>query len=475
MSAHRLKTKALCRRWHRCSELGEETISGPTSDIVVTNGRLVIGPQVIQGGVAIKDGVIAAIGRESSLPDSKEVIDVAGAYILPGVIDPHVHFREPGLTNREDFASGSTAATIGGVTTVFEMPNTVPPTAGADAVMAKRELVKPKSLVDFGLFGMVGQTNVDRIEEMAEAGVIGFKFYLHQTIEGMPPCDDGALFEAFQRIAAVGGVAAVHAENPEIIGRCSAHLRAHGHSDVTANIAARPTVSESEMVARCIAYARAAGNRLHICHVTSAESVDEIASAKRRHLPVTAETGPQWLWFTEVDAAEKGMVLMFSPPFRSEGDRKALWDALQDGRLDMVATDHAPRHREEKLVASVWDAKSGFIGVETNVPLMMGAVDQGRLSIQTYARISSENAARAFGLWPRKGSLLPGSDGDLTIVGVGAAHAIEAERLHSKAKVTPFDGVSTTGSVKYTILGGQVMMRDQNVTGSPRGRDVVRA
>lgn len=441
-------------------------------DLVVTNGRLLYGDRIIEGGVATEDGRIVAVGTLRALPEGREVIDAAGGYVLPGVIDPHVHFRDPGLTDREDFETGTTAAAVGGVATVFDMPNTAPPTADAKCVREKRAIVSPKARIDFGLFGIVGQDNVDKIEEMAEAGVIGFKFYLHQVIEGVNPCDDGALLEAFERIAPTSLRAAVHAENPAIIRRRSRQLQTAGRHDATANLEARPWVSESEMVERCLAFARSSRVKLHVCHVTAAETVAAIRRAKAAGVDVTAETGPQWLWFTQEDVAKKGMILMFSPPFRLEQDREALWEGLRDGTIDMIATDHAPRHAAEKLCPSVWDAKSGFIGVETSVPLLFTAVEAGKLTVQQYSRATSEGPARAYGLWPRKGSLAPGSDADITVIRTEVSNVIIADKLHSRARATPFDGTPVTAVATHTVVRGRLVARNGQVVGSPGGRDV---
>ena len=442
-------------------------------DLVVRNGKVVTGDEIITGGgVAVEGEKIVSIGATTGLPDAKSVVDARGAWILPGVIDPHVHFRDPGLTDREDFDTGSTAAALGGVTTVFDMPNTVPPTADGKTVQEKREIVTPKARVDFGLFGLVGQDNLDAIEEMAAAGVIGFKFFLHQAIEGVAPCDDGALLEAFERIARTGLRAAVHAENAHIIGRKSRALRQAGRHDATANLDARPTVSESEMVERCVAFARSAGTKLHICHATSGETIAIVAAAKARGLDVTVETGPQWLTFTQDDVAQRGTILMFSPPFRRDADRSALWEGLRSGAVDMIATDHAPRHEHEKICTSVWDTKSGFIGVETSVPVMMTAVQEGRLEIVRYARAISENPARAYGLWPRKGGLRVGADADITVVQTGRSRALGANDLHSRLRVTPFVGATVTAAVTHTVLRGSLVVDNGRVVGKPSGQDV---
>jgi dihydroorotase len=442
------------------------------ADLVVRNARVVLDDQILQGGVAATGGVVVAIGDDTALPDATETIDAEGDYLIPGVIDTHVHFREPGLPRHEDFETGSTAAVMGGVTTVFEMPNTIPPTSTAALVTEKRSIVTPKSYVDFGLFGIVGQENLDEIEGMANAGVIGYKLYLHQAIEGISPCDDGALLEAFERIAATGLRAAVHAENPHIYGRRALALRTAGRHDAVANLEARPSISESDMVERCIAFARSAGTKLHVCHVTAKESLEAIRTGKRMGVDVTAEAGPQWLWFTGEDTKRKGTVLMFSPPFRSSDDRDALWDGLREGAIDNIATDHAPRLPEEKVADSVWDVKSGFIGVETQLPLLFTAVLEGRLSASRYVALTSRDPARAYGVWPRKGSLLPGSDADITIIRPGDPWEIRHEDLHSRARVTPFEGISVSCRVRCTIIRGNVVMRDGAIVSRPTGRDV---
>jgi dihydroorotase len=442
------------------------------ADLVVRNGRVVLDDRTFEGGIAATDGVVVAIGDDRSLPDAGETIDAEGDYVIPGVIDTHVHFREPGLPRHEDFGTGSTAAVMGGVTTVFEMPNTVPPTSTGALVREKRSIVTPKSHVDFGLFGIVGQENLDEIEGLAEAGVIGFKLYLHQSMEGISPCDDGALLEAFERIAATGLRAAVHAENPHIYGRRAQALRSAGRHDAVANLEARPSISEYEMVERCISFARSTGTKLHVCHVTSMESLAAIRAGKRSGVDVTAETGPQWLWFTGEDTKRKGTVLMFSPPFRSSEDREALWEGIRDGSIDNIATDHAPRLPEEKIADSVWDVKSGFIGVETQLPLLFTAVLDGRLDPSRYVALTSRDPARAYGVWPRKGSLLPGSHADVAIIRPSDPWEIRHEDLHSRARVTPFEGFSVRCRVRCTILRGRVVMQNGMLAGTPSGRDV---
>lgn len=441
-------------------------------DLALAHGRVVTPAGVVAGGVAIDDGVIVAVGTDGGLPDARRVIDARGGWILPGAIDPHVHFREPGLTDREDFGTGSSAAAAGGVTTVLEMPNTDPPTWSGTLLQEKRRIAAAKANVDFSLFGIVGRENLDAVDGLAAAGAVGFKLYLHQSIGHLSAPDDGALLEAFERIAETGLVAAVHAENPEIIDRRRDALRAQGRIDAADNLHARPTVSESEMVERCLSFARAAGARLHICHVTAAETVAVVRRAKAAGQAVTAETGPQWLTFTQDDVARVGTLLMFSPPFRLDEDRDALWEGLRDGTIDMLASDHAPRHAEEKLCCSVWDAKSGFVGVETTVPVVASAVAAGRLDVERFAEVAAANAARTYGFGDRKGRLVPGTDADVMVVDDITEEPIDPEDLHSRLAVTPFAGLGVTARVSTTVARGRVVWCDGGLSITPDGRDV---
>lgn len=442
-----------------------------TVDLVIVKGRLILGDVIADGGVAAQDGIIVALGANHELPDGKQVIDAQGSYILPGIIDPHVHLRDPGLTDREDFETGTIAAAIGGVTTVFDMPNTAPPTADAITVEEKRAIAKSKAKVDFGIFGLVGQENVEKIDELAAAGVIGFKFFSHLSIGKINPVDDGALLDAFERIAPTGLRALVHAQNAAIIKYRRNRLQAIGRNDVASLLETVPSIEESGTVEKWIAFAQLTGVKLHVCHVTTGEAVDLIRNAKRAGIDVTCDTCPHYLWFTQEDIKKHGTSVWLSPPFRLEKDRRALWDGLRDGTIDMVASDHAPQHQHDKECNSVWDAKSGLIGVETSVPLMITAISNRELSFSEYIRLASENPARVFGLWPRKGNLAIGTDADVTVVRTDVSKVIKAEELHSKSKNTPFNGMTVNGEVTHTIVRGHVVMQHGKVISQSIGLD----
>jgi dihydroorotase len=448
------------------------------ADLVVKNGYVVTSQEAFQGGIAITDGKFVAIGTDDSLPDGHQVIDVRGKHILPGLIDAHVHFREPGLTYKEDFGTGSTAAVCGGITTVVDMPNVIPPTADAGQVRVKQRLAEEKSLVDFGVLAVVVQTNTPDILPMAEAGAIGFKIFFGETIGNLPFPDDGMCLEAFANIAQTKLPLGIHAENRQIMHYWTNRLKSEGKNDPVYWEASRPYMCEAESVAHAIFFAEQFGTKLHVLHMSSRQATQLVRQAKERGLRVTAETGPHYLLRESGDMATVGPLLKMNPPVRSRDHAEALWDGLLQGHVDMIATDHSPHTLEEKgtditgklLKPAIWDCISGFAGVETGVPLMLTEVNKGRMTLNQYVRVASENPARVWQIYPKKGAIRPGSDGDLTIVDMDKEAVIDANKLHSKNTPTPWHGWKVKGLPVCTIVRGHVQMRDGEPIGKPIGR-----
>ena len=448
------------------------------ADLVIKNGWVVTPEQTFQGGVAIAEEKFVAIGTDDSLPEAKEVIDAQGKHILPGIIDGHVHFREPGLTYKEDFGTGSTAAVCGGVTTVIDMPNTVPPTADADSVKEKRRLAEEKSLVDFGIIGVIVQNNTDQIFPMASAGVVGYKIFFGETIGNLPCPDDGKCMEAFSLIAQSQLPLGIHAENRQIMNYCTSKLKAEGKNEAIYWEASRPDLCEAASVAHALFFAEAFGVKLHVFHMSSKQAAYLVRDAKARGLRVTAETGPHYLLREYKDMAGVGPLLKMNPPVRSKDHAEVLWDGLLHGYVDALATDHSPHTLEEKgtditgkmLKPAIWDCLSGFCGVETAVPLMLTEVNQGRLTLNHYVKLASENPARVWQLYPRKGAIRLGSDGDVIIVDLDKEVTIDANKLHSKNKPSPWHGWNVKGIPVCTIVRGHIQMRDGEPVGKPIGR-----
>jgi dihydroorotase len=394
------------------------------------------------------------------------------------LIDAHVHFREPGVTHKEDFATGSTAAVCGGITTVIDMPNQVPPTETAEQVLVKKRLAESKSMCDFAVLGVVHQTNADDVIPMADAGAIGYKIFFGETIGNLPFPDDGMCQEVFANITKAGVPVCVHAENRQIQHYWTNKLKAEGKNDPIFWEQSRPALCEYESVAHLIFMTEQFGTMLHIVHTSSKQATQMIRDAKARGLRVTAETAPHYLLREAKDMAEVGPLLKMNPPIRSKDHQDALWEGLLGGAIDMIATDHSPHTMEEKGATidgkmtkpAIWDCISGFCGVETAVPLMLTQVNKGRMTLNQYVQWASENPAKVWQMYPKKGAIRIGSDGDVTIVDMNKEGTIDARKLHSKNTPTPWHGWKVKGMPVYTIVRGNVQMKDGEPVGRPIGR-----
>jgi len=436
-------------------------------DLVIRNGRIVTPDGVVAASLAIRDGTIAALGADDLMPPAADTLDAAGCHLLPGIIDSHVHFREPGYEYKEDWGTGTAAAAVGGVTTVLEMPNTHPPTADLVALELKQEAARRQAHVDYGIYGLLDEHNLDKLEALAAAGVVGFKCFMGNTFGDLPAPSDGAMLEAFEIIARLGKRIVVHAENPSIMARRQGQLERAGRTDPLAHLAARPAICEIEAVSRAIHFAEWTGARLHIAHKSSKDALDIVRQAKARGVDVTVETCPQYLLLDSRDMARLGNVMRVNPPIREPGHAEPLWQALRDGVVDMLATDHAPHTPAEKTDPNVWQCCCGFPGVETAVPLMLTEVAAGRLELAHYVRLTAMNPAKAWGLFPRKGALQVGSDADIAIVDLAREGRVRAEALHSKSKITPFEGRPIRGLPVATLVRGRLVARDGALVGAP--------
>lgn len=445
-------------------------------DLVIWNGTVVTPEAETAADVAIDDGRFVAIAPRGSLDvQADEEFDATGFHVLPGVIDGHVHFREPGFEHKEDWRTGSTAAAFGGVTTVLDMPNTDPKTDSADAVEQKRRLAEEKSHVDFGIVGLLVQDNVPALRALADAGVVGYKCFLGETVGNIPAPDDGMLLDGLREIAATGLRIGFHAENAEIIRHRVARLKREGRTDPQAHVDARPPIAEVEAIQRMGLYALHCGTRIHIFHLSSREGLEAIDAWRARGVDITCETAAHYVFKTAEEMDRLGVRLKVNPPVRwgREGHGDALLAGLRDGRVDQIATDHAPHTAEEKLTGDAWTAMSGFPGVETSLSsFLTHGVHAGRMSLRELVRATSEGPARTWGIYPQKGAIRIGSDADLTIVDLEREGVIRDEALHSKNAVTPYDGDPVKGLPVATIVRGQFVLRDGAIVGPPAGRMV---
>lgn len=444
-------------------------MSATTADLVITNGKIVTPDSVFEGSIAIKDGKVFAVGDARAMPSATETFDATGLHILPGAIDDHVHFRDPGLTHKEDWESGTAAAAFGGVTCVFEMPNTLPPVATGEILAAKHKIASSKAHVDYGLYGLLGDETIKAVPELIENGIIGFKLYMGNTFGKIPSPDTGATLECFEVAAETGKRVSLHAENNDIMVRRQKRLMAAGIKDQWAHLAARPNVVAIEAVSRAAILAEWTGARIHVLHISTAEELRPLREAKARGVDITGETCPHYFLLSTEDYARVPGIIAVNPPVREKQNQKPIFDALVDGTIDVIATDHAPHAYEEKTRNDIWTVDCGFPGVETQMSLMLTQVNAGRMTISDYVRVSAYNPARIWGLYPRKGALLPGSDADIAIVDLSRDHTIRDAETQSRSKVSPWDGYKVKGLPMHTLVRGRFVMKDRKLVPASKG------
>jgi dihydroorotase len=442
------------------------------ADLVLKGGTIVTDTTEFVASIAIKDGVILCIGADAAMPEAAMVVDVVGKHVLPGAIDAHVHFREPGYTHKENWETGTASAAMGGVTTVFEMPNTKPPTGTVEALNIKLEAANRQAYVDFGIYGLLGEDNLDQLEALIDGGVAAFKCFMGNTFANLPAPPTGAILEGFEIIARHGLRIALHAENASIMARRQIKLQEAGRCDPLAHLAARPPVVAVEAVSRAAILAEWTGARIHILHVSSGDELRPLREAKARGVDITAETCPHYLLLDEHAYTDKGSLIRVNPPVREKTHQDQLWAGVRDGTIDMIATDHAPHSAEEKHKDDIWCADCGFTGVETQMPLMLTQVRAGRLSLNDYVRMTSTAPARAFGLYPRKGALVPGADADIVVIDLDREEVVDSGVLQTKGPSTPFDKVAVTGVPIHTLVRGRFVMKDRALMTDAKGHGV---
>jgi allantoinase len=443
-------------------------------DLVVRNATVVTARGRFPADLGIADGVFTAIDSPGTLTAGEgEVYDATGLFVMPGVIDGHVHFRQPGLEYKEDFMTGSRAAVHGGVTTVCDMPNTIPPTSTAERFAQKKKLAEDAVYCDIGLYGLIGQENSADLVPLIESGVIAFKCFLGETVGKIPPPGDGVLVDALRVIAPENVRVCFHAENDAILQHGIRREQQAGRTDHLAHVDSRPIICELEAIQRVGLFAKETGAKVHISHLSSVDGLRLIEHWRREGVDMTTETAAHYCFLVAEQMETLGARLRMNPPVRYSGHGEGLLEGLLTGSVNAIATDHSPHVKDEKLKDNAWEAISGFAGVEISLRLFLTyAVNSGRMSLEQLARATSEGPARIWGLYPRKGAVQLGSDADLTVVDASVEGVIDEDQLHGKNNVTPFNGQKTTGAAVATIVRGEIVMRDGELTGVQHGRVV---
>jgi allantoinase len=397
-----------------------------------------------------------------------------GYHVFPGLIDAHVHFNEPGRAEWEGFATGTRALAMGGITTFVDMPlNAHPPTVDAAAFDAKLAAAQGTSMVDFAFWGGLVPGNLDRLDELAARGVIGFKaFMANSGIEDFDAVDDLTLYEGMARAARLGLPVAVHAENDAITGLLARRAVAAGQTGARDYLASRPVIAELEAISRALLFAQETGCALHLVHVSTGRGVRLVADARARGVDVSCETCPHYLVLNEDDLERLGAVAKCAPPLRPAAEQAELWTLLGDGTLPMIASDHSPAPADMKTGADFFRIWGGISGCQSTLPLLLTEGHLARnIPLTRLADATAGYVARRFRL-PGKGRLAVGADADLALVDLSWDATIQAEDLQYRHKHSPYVGRRLRGPVMRTLLRGQSILVDGKVYGKPLGQFV---
>jgi dihydroorotase (multifunctional complex type) len=419
--------------------------------------------------VYVRDGRVSALTAEPQAAD--RTVDATGLYVLPGMVDTHVHLMDPGPTEREDFPTGTAAAAARGVTTIVEHTHGHPIREPED-LRAKRGHLEGRANVDYALAAHVWPDRIDRLADLWRAGVTFFKIFTCTT-HGVPGLDAARLQAAFSAIAGFDGTALVHCEDESLTAAAEDLLRAAGRDDPAVILEWRSR--EAELVAASVAalLAELTGVRATVAHVSTPDVAEIVARARRAGARLAAEGCPQYFLLREDEIHEHGAFRKFTPPARArvDADEARMWELLRAGVLTHMSTDHAPATREQKRDGSIWDVHFGLPGLDTTFPLLLDAAARGVLALEDVVRVYSEAPARWYGLHPRKGSLEPGADADVVLVALeGAARPLRDEDVRSKAGWTPYAGRSIRGEVLGTWLRGRELSRQGTPVEERAGR-----
>ncbi|TRZ38282.1 allantoinase [Niallia circulans] len=428
-------------------------------DVVIKNGNVVFENKVEMVDIGIKAGKILEIAKEIDCNNTAETIDAAGLHVFPGLIDTHVHFNEPGRTEWEGFETGSKSLAAGGATTFFDMPlNSHPPTIDLKGYEQKDALGKQKSLIDYKLWGGLVPQNLERLEELDVAGVIGFKAFMSNSgIDDFKAADDKTLYAGMKKIAALDSILAVHAESDiitEELGKLIENEDGHSFS------ASRPIYSEIEAVNRILSYAEATKCKVHIVHISSSEVLEPILAAKKRGVDVSVETCPHYLSLTVDDLDKLGAVAKCAPPLRTAQEVEGLWQAIKAKAIDIIGSDHSPSLESMKK-GSLSAAWGGISGCQSTLTVML---EEGywkrEVALSIIASLTSSNPAKRFGLYPQKGKIGAGSDADLCLVDLKREFTLKKDDLFYRNKQSPYIEKTFRGKVTRTILNGKTVYNE---------------
>src|SRR5579885_797616 len=435
----------------------------PSRDLVVRGQQVVTPSGVGAAAIHIRDGRISDVRAFDDVPQGFEVVDAGYRVVLPGLVDSHVHVNEPGRTEWEGFATATRAAARGGTTTVVDMQlNSIPPTTTLEGLRAKLDAARGKCSVDVAFWGGIVPGNTDELAPMFAAGVVGFKcFLIPSGVEEFPHVTEAELRPAMRELARLGATLIAHAELPGPVERalascCSADAEGDPRRYETF-LRSRPREAENEAVALLIKLCRETGGRVHVVHHSSADALPTLRAAKDEGLPLTAETCPHYLFFAAEEVPDGATEFKCCPPVRERENRERLWQALGDGTLDMIVSDHSPcppalKLREEGDFLKAW---GGIASLQFRLPIIWTEARRRGHTLEDLARWLCREPARLAGLDSRKGAIAAGLDADLVIFDPEASFTVAPEINEHRHKLTPYDGRELRGVVEATYLRGE--------------------
>lgn len=418
--------------------------------LVLKGGKVFLG-ELEDKDILIEDGMIKSIGNNLS---GDEVEDIKGKIVLPGLIDVHVHFREPGGTHKEDFLSGSKAAAAGGVTTILDMPNNNPPVVSQEDIENKKQLAK-KCIVNYGFYVGATAENINNLNDIKDA--VGIKAYLGSSTGSLLL---EKISDFVDLIENTNKLLVIHSENEDLIKYFSnkyGHTKMH--HKMRDNLAAAISTSSSVITANYF------NKKLHIAHMSTKEEIEFLKKYKTEN--ITCEVCPHHLFLNLEFFKDRGNFGKMNPPLRSEEDRKALWEGIKNGVVDIISTDHAPHTIGEKE-SEFEKSPCGVPGVQTTLPLMLNEVSEGNLKLQDFVRLCCENPAKIFNL-KNRGIIKEGNYADLVVVDMDKVNIIKNEQQFSKCGWTPFNGKEVKGWPIMTLVNGNIVFKNDEVFGENKG------
>lgn len=441
-------------------------------DVIIKNARIPQGDDTMLTNILVKDEKIAGFLQDLEGIEYGREIDAEGNLTIPGCFDSHTHFMDPGFTHRENFLTGTSSAAAGGITTIMDMPCCSKPSVRSiPELESKLNAIKDKAIIDFAFWGGVTgedvrNDNLEHVKAQADYGVCAFKVYMTPSVPTYERVTDPEMLEAFRAVAKTGLPVGIHAENYAMCDYYVKKFQKEGRLDGPAWAEARLELAEKAAIQLGISFAEETGARLHIVHMSTGIGAKLVGEAKKKGLDVTSETCPHYLTLNYQDAmTEHKQYAKIAPPLRTKRDNEELWEGLQNGSVDFIATDHAPYEIETEKEAegvNIWTAFPGIPGVETMVPILVSeGYNKGRLTLSRLVEVLSTSAAKQYGLYPKKGAMHIGSDADFTIIDLNKEWTIDQKKTYSMAKYNPLHGIQLKGKPVKTVVRGMLVYDDK--------------